>query len=140
MFGSKRIERDGKVAILIHPSYGGGWTTWGLDLRVDTKFDPLTDPIIVAHVLGEKPITDAQCWAVANRYEHHMFPLTRYSSDLEFDYEIDISKSEVIAGVRECIAELAITWIPIGQRFRIEEYDGSESVDFFDESSYRVFN
>jgi hypothetical protein len=34
--------------------------------------------------------------------------------------------------------DLRVRWVPVGTKFRIEEYDGAESVVFFDESDYHT--
>lgn len=45
----EKVERDGKIAVLISPGFGAGWSTWNSDEVRDTL---LFDPEIVNAVLA----------------------------------------------------------------------------------------
>jgi len=34
--------------------------------------------------------------------------------------------------------DLQVEWIPIGTKFRIAEYDGSESIEYYDETKWEI--
>lgn len=89
-----KVVRDGKVAVLISPDYGGGWSTWNKDYP-----QCLFDPEVVAWVEGGKkdPLPD-----FSGKYSGYFFD----------------------GGAQD----LCIVWVRQGQKFRIEEYDGHESL------------
>lgn len=96
----EKVYRDGKVAILISPGFGAGWSTWahgGLGERC------LYDPIVVAWVEGGKvgPV-----------------PVAHYGDEYVYS-----------GGAND----LEIVWMPIGTAFRVNEYDGSESLQLKDD-------
>lgn len=35
-----RVERDGKVAVIVSPGFGAGWSTWASDLGAAAVFAP----------------------------------------------------------------------------------------------------
>jgi hypothetical protein len=101
-----RVERDGLVAVLIHPHYGAGWSTAAND---DEKQLLMFDPHIVDILLREKEYSTRE-------------QLTQ-----------DIKNVCALKGYRSYIegAEyLAVTWIPKGQLFIVDEYEGYENVVF----------
>lgn len=93
-----RVIRDGKVAVLVSPGYGAGWSTWA-DRDIDINI-VLFEPEVVAWVLNGKegPLPDLK---------------TKYGWEYFYDGGGD---------------DLQVVWIEQGQRFRIHEYDGSEHV------------
>lgn len=95
---AERVVRDGKVAVLYSPGFGAGWSTWADDSLRERL---LFDPEVVAWVEGGKkgPVPDLEA---------------KFGDD---DYFYDGGASD-----------LQVRWVPIGVRFRIHEYDGSESV------------
>lgn len=36
----EKLEKDGKVAVIISPGFGAGWSTWNKDIRYALLFDP----------------------------------------------------------------------------------------------------
>jgi hypothetical protein len=95
-----KVIRDGKVAVLISPSWGAGWYTWHdmeellyhpklVEMVENNQQDEITKGLI-AELLGI----------------------------------IDEDGMPYLAGAED----LAIEWIPIGTEFMIEEYDGYESI------------
>ena len=98
----EKVIRDGEVAILYSPGYGAGWSTWCYnDDLIETL---LFHPLIVEKVESglEREITTE--WLVQ-----------QFGEDFENVYCGG-------AGV------LKIEWLPKGTAFRIDEYDGFETV------------
>lgn len=91
-----KVIRDGKVAVLVSPGYGAGWSTWMDD------DDSVFDSVVVEAV--EKG--------------------TSYEDILPY------LKEKYKNGYFGGYGQLVINWVPVGQKFRIEEYDGSESLIF----------
>ena len=86
----EKVIRDGKVAVLVSPGFGGGWSTWA-----DDKEAAVFAPDVVAWVeAGKQGDTD--------QFEHYGY----------------------LGGLRG----VEIQWVPVGSRFYVEEYDGSESL------------
>lgn len=95
-----KIVRDGMVAVLYSPGWGAGWYTWNSSVP-----ECLFDPDIVEIVLGEKPGCISE---IAERK-------WGASSDKGYFY----------SGGAE---DLTVAWIPDGTPFRVDEYDGYESI------------
>ena len=101
----EKVIRNGRVAVLVSPGFGSGWSTWAdPELRERLLFDPE----VVDWVEGGKvgPIPDMEA---------------KYGPDPLFDDELD---------------DLMIRWVPIGTKFRIHEYDGAESLVFFEDENW----
>lgn len=100
----EKVIRDGKVAVLVSPGHGAGWSTWADHEFVERC---LFDPLVVAWVEGGKvgPV-----------------PVDQYD---EYFYD---------GGARD----LEVQWIPEGTRFRVEEYDGYESLILADKVHWFV--
>lgn len=86
----KKVVRNGKVAVIVSPGYGAGWSTWHSDPE-SAMFDPKVVEWIENGKQGIPDIGDA-------------FP----------------------GG----LPEAQIVWISEGTNFRIEEYDGSEWIEY----------
>ena len=101
-----RLIRDEKVAVLYSPGFGAGWSTWchgDLKVQLDMIFDPQIADIV-----------------------------DQGAADWE-------SKAEAIAQIKYPdsylggLHDLQVKWLPIGTQFRINEYDGSESIEINNE-------
>jgi len=88
----EKVVRNGKVAVIVSPGYGAGWSTWN-----ESKI--CFDPIIVKWIEGGK--------AGAPPLDHY-------------------GKSAPYAGG---LSQAEIEWIDEGTDFRVEEYDGYESIE-----------
>ena len=91
--------RDGKVAILYSPGYGAGWSSWN-----DEKFKEF---LLHDEKLVELVETDQR--------------------DKIEDYVKSVYPDETYVCVLGA-EDLKIEWVRKGTRFRIEEYDGYESI------------
>lgn len=98
----EKVIRDGKVAVLYSPGYGAAWSAWCYnDTLVETL---LFHPLIVEKVesgLKQEITTE---WLVE-----------------QFGEEFE----DIYCGGAN---QLEIEWLPEGTTFRIDEYDGFETV------------
>lgn len=105
-----KVIRDGMVAVLYSPGYGAGWSTWSMVRGHDTElmFDPSIVTLVEDRDAGK--ITDAQLVELVEAYCNQTY-----------------GDNEVYCGGVE---DLRIEWIPEGTQFKINEYDGSESIEY----------
>ena len=89
-----KVIKDGHVAVLYSPGYGGGWYTWNLDYP-EIIFDPGAVDLVERGRMEE---------------------LLAYAT---------LKWPQIYLGGLE---QLKVKWIKEGTAFRIEEYDGSESL------------
>lgn len=104
----EKVVEDGKVAVVIHPEYGLGWSSAYPDIP-----ELLFDPGIIS-LFKEKQ------WEKLKTYLVLKFP------DLAYSY----SDRDIKA--------LVICWVRQGTKFRIESYDGMESIVLYDDEEWFV--
>ena len=107
--GVEKYYQDGKVAVLISPGYGAGWSTWG---RQELAYDKRV----------------VEFW-----FEHHNENPNKINGVKE------LFKSWGYGYVYFggwCQIELA--WVPVGSIIRINEYDGFEELIYLEEDDYFV--
>ena len=95
---TEKVIRDGKVAVCISPGFGAGWSTWA---DKDQQEVALYHPDIVAWIEGGKKGNIDEL-------------MQRLTDDVHFD----------TSGADD----LEVEWLPVGTRFIVKEYDGSESI------------
>ncbi len=124
---SKVVLEDGHVAIIIHPVFGGGWSTGYHAYDHNQQF--IFDSRIVLYLLSDEykklftqntRISDAAIKAYAE--------LTRSIFPHMENFDPD-------CGVRT-FTQLVVSFIPEHTRFRIKEYDGAESIEILDLNTY----
>ena len=93
-----KLIRDGKVAVLVSPGYGAGWYTWNSD-RPECLFDPDIVKMVLGEVEGSISELAEQKWDQGND--------SFYSGGAD---------------------DLVVQWLDEGTQFRINEYDGSETL------------
>lgn len=94
----QKVIRDGKVAILISPSFGSGWHTWNTEYGEVLLFHPTLVRIVEAG------------------YAHTITS--------EF-MEKELGLADVNChGAKD----LTIVWLPVGTPFVIDDFDGSEFI------------
>ena len=104
---TKFVREDGKVAVLISPGFGAGWSTW--DHHEDEREENICfDAEVVQWVLDGKPNAGEFMNATEERLKTYC------------------------GGMRD----LTIEWVYPDSKFRIEEYDGSESIHFEDQTEW----
>lgn len=99
-----KLIRDGQVAVLYSPGYGAGWSTWAENSERDLL---LFDPDIVQLVLDR----DSQ-----------LITPDEFESRVDMLWQLKSYTSYCSPGT------LIIAWLPVGTLFKIDEYDGSESI------------
>ena len=99
-----KVIENGHVAVLFSPGFGSGWSTWNEDHPAI-----LFDPTVVEYVR-----TDGESMSRADmiKYLEDTYPGIYLGSGFD---------------------DLSFMWIPQGTRFKITEYDGSESIQVEDE-------
>jgi hypothetical protein len=103
-----KYVKDGKVAVLVTNQFGFGWYS-----ENRSRPEMLFDPYIVALILQYRKLSDD---------EHH-----------EQWYDLN-TRIEEYAKVQYPGARLSghwaldIVWVPEGEKFEIQEYDGNESL------------
>ena len=108
----EKVIKDGKVAVVIAPHFGGGWSTWNEDKLAETL---LFHPMIVNAVLSGNRHDLDEGWFVENLGEEYRYVWTGSRGDLE------------------------VEWVKEGTVFKIDEYDGSESIYIIsDETTFKA--
>ena len=97
----EKLIRDGNVAVIYSPGFGAGWSTWIHERESEAVFDK----DLALAILGESDETPLQ---VVERK----------------GYKGYTGKEKEALGLRD----VAVAWVPEGQRFEIHEYDGSEGI------------
>lgn len=107
---TNKVIRDGMVAVLYSPGYGAGWSTWAHGLDDWAVFAPE----VVEWVEQGKPGGTDQLEEIVKSVHGDKYAYCGGGMDLE------------------------IEWIPAGTQFKIDEYDGAESVSTFCEIKFYV--
>lgn len=94
----EKVVRDGKVAIVLSAGYGAGWGSWNYGVHEVIMFHPK----IVQMVEDGREMDITEEWLKS-----------------------ELGLEGVYAGGRE---GLYIKWVPEGTKFRLDEYDGAESI------------
>lgn len=97
-----------KIAILVSKGYGAGWSTWN---REELAFDAR----VVEFYLMNK-----------NKKDKMEKQFSNVSPDIKNQF-LNWGYNDVYFGG---FSQIQIEWIPIGTKFRIEEYDGYEYIVF----------
>lgn len=105
----EKLIQDRHVAVLYSPGYGAGWSSWA------------HSPEIAEFLLFDRRLIEA-AKAEATQEEVSEFLATIFGPD-----------QYIHTGGWE---QIASRWIPVGTRFWIKEYDGSESVVQYDPSDF----
>lgn len=93
-----KLVRDGKVAVVYSPGFGAGWSTW----------NPKS---VRAQLCMDAELAEAVLAGELYKAEARALELCK-------DAEVYLGGS----------SELEVMWIPVGERFIVQEYDGSESI------------
>lgn len=94
----EKVIRDGKVAVLLSAGYGAGWGSWNYGIHDVIMFHPK----IVQMVEDGREMDITEEWL-----------------------EKELGLEGVYTGGRD---GLYIKWVPEGTKFRIDEYDGAETI------------
>ena len=105
-----KVIRDGKVAVVVSPGFGAGWSTWAFRGEEDYRDFMMFDSVLVTMVENGYPVETIEEYVTNN------YPGT-------------------YCGAAD---DLTIQWLPVGTAFRIHEYDGSESVEIRDDINWTI--
>ena len=92
----EKLERDGLIAVLYSPEYGGTWS-YGVEALAFDK--EIIELVLLDDIYGAVKLAIEK---YKDEYDNYAFTAEYY---------------------------LRVEWIPKGTRFKITEYDGSESVE-----------
>jgi len=92
---TEKLIKDGKVAVLIHPDYGAGWSSAAFRRKEEILFDK-----DIAQAVLDKDFELAE--SIATQKYH----------------------DECLPG----LDKIKVVWIPVGEEFRLTEYDGYEHI------------
>lgn len=108
----QKLIENGKVAVLISPGFGAGWSTWNSIRDGITSEQLLFDRTIAALTIQRdlEEITSDQYYELVSSYCDETF-----------------GKDNVYCGG---VDDLEVVWIPEGTLFKVNEYDGSESIEY----------
>jgi hypothetical protein len=110
----EKVVRDGKVGVVISHGYGSGWYSWWLDEQM--LFDPvivdILDRIAVLQTAAANTTDHEQLQQI--KHELHEYCERRYPACAGFD------------------KPNRLVWVDQGRRFKVVEYDGSESLEYAD--------
>jgi len=114
-------EDKTKFGVLVSYGFGAGWSTWGEhELAYDRRV--------------------IEFWFAHRNDEQWMREVERYRSESPehkearkfFINELGLNDCPYMGGFADCELE----WVPVGARFRINEYDGAESLEIENEGSW----
>lgn len=106
----KVIRTDtGEVAVLVSPGFGAGFVTW----NYDNKLTPYCPPAVIAVLLNKRELITSEA-------------LAEYYDDPNDDYYYSTHGA----------GDLIVQWLKPDTAFRIEEYDGNESLRTSDDLYY----
>ena len=106
-FNVKTLVEDGMMAVAVSHGFGAGWGSWeGLELAVDKRV------IEVIQAYQASKIT----YDEATKAIDYFYPYR----DIYYGGFDDIR----------------IEWVPLGEIFRINEYDGAESIVVFNDDAW----
>lgn len=109
----ERLVVDGKVAVLVSAGYGAGWSTWSCTTGRESM---LFDPDIARALLEIDPDPCEKGYSKVLEIAGKKYP------------------EEYLGGVDG----LYVVWVDQGKRFRIDEYDGAETLAYLDEGDLYV--
>jgi len=100
-----KVIRDGKVAVLVSPGIGAGWSTWAdREHREWAVFSP-----------------EVVAWVEAGK------PGGENGEELKAIVREKLGEDHMYLGGAD---DLEIEWVPQGEAFEITEYDGSETLNY----------
>lgn len=107
------FRRQNKTAVLFSSGYGAGWSTWA-DSHV--KKELVFDPMIVEYILRNSKNETVNGLSEGDKSYLFNYAKTKYP--------------DVYMGGFD---DIGIEWVPVGKKFRIDEYDGNESIEILTE-------
>ena len=106
----KYYHEDGRVAVLVSPGWGAGWSSWNAEPRL-TEF-----------LLFDRRLVELVQAKAAEEAAKHLVQ------------ELGIDPMPYLGGWND----LEIVWVRPGTQFRIHEYDGNETLVRLDAETYHT--
>lgn len=118
-------EKDGKIAILISPGFGAGWSTWDGDPSI------AYDKRVVEFWLSHK-----DDWQFMHDVSSIPFRDNPAIEEIkQFFHSIGYDHCPYMGG----FDDIVIKWVEPDTLWRINEYDGSEDLEIFSEAGFISF-
>lgn len=111
MSSTEKVVRDGKVAVLVSPDFGAGWSTWNSEQHAAIL---LYHPLLV-QLVEEKTGTQEKLEEVLAT--------------------LGLGDKHIYTGGW---CDVTIEWLDEGAKFLVHEYDGSESLWIRDDVEWEV--
>lgn len=113
-------NEEGMIAVLVSPGYGAGWSTWN---QPELAYDKRVVEFWLSKKDDENFMRDIDSFA------------RNITQEKTSEYFASIGYSAVYFGG---FRDIEMEWVAPGQMFRIDEYDGSETLVSFDRLEYTV--
>jgi hypothetical protein len=115
MYRMNKLIKDGKVAVLYSPGYGSGWYSSNDPKNKDCLFDPQIINLVLAKEGAKNSVLSS------------------------LNASIDILAEKKWPGFSLLgSSTLQVVWLPEGTGFRIDEYDGYETVELCSEVDWII--
>jgi hypothetical protein len=111
----EKLVRNGMVAVLYSPGYGAGWSTWNYQYP-EILYDP----------------------EIASVLEDYVEMYDEESVKVCQEKILAIAEKKYPDGYFGGVDDLTIMWMPVGTKFLVNEYDGSESIQICEEMRWEV--
>ena len=111
----KYYNEQGQVAVLYSPGYGAGWSTWASGEDLPREFLTMDRTLVM---LAISNASDAE--------------VEEYIAGYLLSKQLDPDNTPYMGGW----SKISVRFVNQGDQFRIDEYDGSESVQVYGPSQY----
>jgi len=117
----KKVVKEGKVAVLVSKGWGAGFTTWTTNWNPEDKncLQQLFDPTLV------EMCKQLQSLKFFDRDRTGLL-------DQMLEYIQKTYPKAFVGGIED----LEVEWVPEGSLFRVNEYDGKEEVEYFEQTKW----
>lgn len=111
-----KVIKDGMVAVLVSPNFGSGWSTYASGVSAEEMmYCPEIVEFILTHANEREGLTLEQ-YKELKKIARKLFP------------------EQWLLG----LGGIMVEWIPVGTKFYIDEYDGSETLVKLDTVKYFI--
>jgi len=110
---NKVYDSDGDVGVAVSLGYGAGWSTWDDVKASDARFI-----VLILNAMWCKEYCEGGKDAKGYTEEDYWNAAERLAEKLGY----------YAGGLRDCV----IKWVPVGTLYRVDEYDGAESLEILD--------
>ena len=118
--------KDNKIGVLVSHGFGAGWSTWGNDeLAYDKR--------IVEFWLSHKD--DEEFMRTVNHSGFLKRESEAHKEAAQFFKSIGYNDCPYMGG----FADIVLEFVPRETAWRITEYDGSESLEFYENAGFKMF-